>query len=153
MLRPCIYHKYEAIEKEFNRFQDTAKKEGDKYQKLLTSITGGTFVISTSILSFFSTYLNKNVQDFTILKIAWFSLIISFLCSVVDLRLSADFHNKYSKILSAKIMEYAKMPIEITNGDIKDINSCEKRALRWHNGQIIFWLIGILLLVYFFNNI
>ena len=150
MLKPCTYYKYEAIEKEFNRFQDTAMKEGDKYEKLLTFITGGTFVISTSILSFFSTYSNKNVHDFTLLKFAWFSLIISFLCGVVDLRLSADFHDKYSKILSTKIMEHGKMPIEINEKDVKDCNLAEKRALYWHNGQLVFWLVGMLLLVYFF---
>ena|SRR5665647_3179754 len=149
MLEPVIYRTID-VEKEFNRFEQAAIRESDKYDQLLTFLTSGAFIVSTSIVSLFSVYHPKDNQDLFFLKVAWCFLIISFLCSIVNLGLARDFSKEYSDILAAKTMNTVLDHIEITNEDIKKCNSLGKRCDGWMNAQIIFFLIGIGLLLFFF---
>ncbi len=76
MVGPKTYLNQEEIEKDFLRFQDAMVKEDDKYHNLLTFLTGGTFLASTSIVSFF--YSSNNTNDLFFLKVGWVLLVISF---------------------------------------------------------------------------
>jgi len=151
MLTPNMYLDKESAEKDFLRFQEGMIRQDDKYEQLLTFLTGGAFVISTSIVSFFYTSSNKNIISLNILKWGWLFLVVSFLCNAVALNLSSDFHKKYSDLLNSKISQKG-FPVVTTLEDLKPLNFMIKRVKFWSNMQIIFWLIGIILLVYFFYS-